>query len=186
MSTLPPGNIVENRPSLWLNEGWRLTAIGGSDNHDASLPPTTFSAIGRPTTVVEAANLSETAILAAIRAGRVFIDLDGPGRRVLDLEAKAADRSANMGGTLVAGAGEAVSLFILVRGVDAGRLEVVEDGKVVAGPVDAVVTAGDIVRPFALTADGKRHWVRINVRDAAGRLMLIGNPIYLRPPAAKR
>ncbi len=165
-----------------LNEGFRITAIGGSDNHDADLPLDTASAIGRPTTVVEANGLSESAVLAGIAAGRVFIDLDGPRPRTVDLEAKVGERSAKMGGVLTAGARESVSFFILVHGVAAGAIEVVEDGKTIAGPPDATLAGGDIVRPFSLTTDGRRHWVRINVRDPRGRLMLIGNPIYLRPP----
>jgi hypothetical protein len=168
-----------------LNEGFRITAIGGSDNHDADIPLDTASAIGRPTTVVEAAGLSETAVLAGIAAGRVFIDLDGPRPRTLDLEAKAGDRSAKMGGVLTVRAGETMSFFVLVHGVAAGALQVIEDGQPVAGPSDATLAGDDVVRPFSLTADGKRHWVRINVRDPKGRLMLIGNPIYLRPPAGR-
>ncbi|WP_020653746.1 hypothetical protein [Massilia niastensis] len=32
-------------------------------------------------------------------------------------------------------------------------------------------------------SDGARHWLRADVRDAAGKLILLGNPIYLDPPA---
>jgi hypothetical protein len=66
--------------SLWqeqLNKGFRLTGIGGSDNHDVDIPPDARSAVGRPTTVIHAQELSEHAILDAIRAGHVFIDVEG-------------------------------------------------------------------------------------------------------------
>jgi hypothetical protein len=33
---------------------------------------------------------------------------------------------------------------------------------------------------FEETFDRKRHWLRVNVRDAQGRLALIGNPIYIQ------
>jgi hypothetical protein len=33
---------------------------------------------------------------------------------------------------------------------------------------------------FEWRADGKRHWIRVDVRDEAGHLALLGNPIYLR------
>ncbi len=65
---------------LWqqqLNNGFRLTGLGGSDNHDSDLKAGTYSAIGHPTTVIHAANLSENAILDAIRAGHVFVDAEG-------------------------------------------------------------------------------------------------------------
>jgi hypothetical protein len=50
-----------------LNEGHRLTAIGGSDNHQADLPANAARAIGSPATMVYAEELSQTAILRAIR-----------------------------------------------------------------------------------------------------------------------
>ena len=28
---------------------------------------------------------------------------------------------------------------------------------------------------------GRPRWLRVDVRDAGGRLVLLGNPIYLRP-----
>ena len=31
MTTLPPGNVIENRPCLWLHEGWRLARTVRSD-----------------------------------------------------------------------------------------------------------------------------------------------------------
>ena len=45
-----------------LAKGMPLTAIGGSDNHNALIPAGHPSAIGRPTTVVEAGELSVPAI----------------------------------------------------------------------------------------------------------------------------
>lgn len=55
-----------------LNQGRRITAIGGSDNHDAAIPHDQPSVLGRPATVVYAKGLSTDAILAGLRAGRLF------------------------------------------------------------------------------------------------------------------
>ena len=68
-----------------LSAGQRLTAIGGSDNHDAGLAPDKAASVGRPTTVVYADNLSQDAILAGLRAGRVFVDVLGTRDRLLDV-----------------------------------------------------------------------------------------------------
>jgi hypothetical protein len=38
---------------------------------------------------------------------------------------------------------------------------------------------GDMHRTFDLIADGRRHWLRADVRSADGKLLLLGNPIYL-------
>jgi len=34
--------------------------------------------------------------------------------------------------------------------------------------------------PLPWRADGKRHWLRVDVRDDASHLALIGSPIYLQ------
>ena len=37
----------------------------------------------------------------------------------------------------------------------------------------------DTRHSFELTADGHRHWLRADVRSADGKLLLLGNPLYL-------
>ena len=165
-----------------LNEGHRITGIGGSDNHDASLARDVFSAIGMPTTVIWAECLSEAAILEGIRLGRVAIDLDGTNEARLDLTARAGDRMAMMGGELATAAGDEVAFEAEVTAPAAGRLEVIMDGEAVTGPMDPATSPGTTTLAFTLRADGASHWVRLNVRDEAGRLALIGNPIYLTVP----
>jgi hypothetical protein len=43
----------------------------------------------------------------------------------------------------------------------------------------ASTPAADVYRTFDLVADGRRHWLRADVRSADGKLLLLGNPIYL-------
>lgn len=157
-----------------LNAGHRITAVGGSDNHDAGLTSDTPGAVGRPTTVIHAAELSTAGILAGVRAGRVFIDLDGTRDRLLDLSARSKAGQAAMGGVLAARPGEAVAFTAALTGGEVAGLEVIRDGAklaVAVGPAGA----------FTVTMGDKASWVRLNLRDAHGRLLLIGNPIYLRP-----
>ena len=155
-----------------LNTGRRITAIGGSDNHDAGLPHETASAIGRPTTVVHADDLSTSAVLAGVRAGRVFIDLDGTRDRLLDLSARTGDRTAAMGGVLKVASGETVSFTASLTGADLSGLEVIRDG----AKVTPTLSAQGV---FSIVTSERSGWVRVNVRNPAGRLLLIGNPIYL-------
>lgn len=156
-----------------LNAGHRITAIGGSDNHDAGLAADVAGAVGRPTTVVHAEALSTPAILAGLRAGRVFIDLDGTGDRLLDLSARAKSGQATMGGVLTATPGETVTFAVSVAGADPAGIEVVRDGTKLSVAIDPAGT-------FKLAMGKRASWVRLNLRDAKGRLLLIGNPIYLR------
>lgn len=163
-----------------LDAGHRITAIGGSDNHDPSLQGATSGGaeIGAPTTVVKADALSWPAILAGIRAGHVFVDVQGSGKRTLEFSAANGGRKAGMGDALRPAAGSQVEFEVRLQGVAGGRMEVVEDGKIVQTlSLDAVQDAQTV--HFSRPADGRRHWLRVNVRDRDGRLWLVGNPVYL-------
>ena len=80
-------------------------------------------------------------------------------------------------------AGDEVGFEAEVASPTAGRLEVIVDGEAVAGPRDPATAPGTTTLGFTFQADGVPHWVRLNVRDQAGRLALIGNPIYLTVPS---
>jgi hypothetical protein len=153
-----------------LSAGYRITGIGGSDNHDAGLNPKAPAAVGRPTTVVFAKALSTPAILDAIRSGRVFIDTDGTRDRMLDISATAGAKTAEMGGVIAATKGVVVHLALHMENLPGGSLELVEDGKPIALAADGGLD---------WTSDGACHWFRPGARDAKARLVLIGNPIYV-------
>jgi hypothetical protein len=156
-----------------LNAGLHVTAVGGSDNHDASLPPERN--VGRPTTVVHAENLSQDAILTAIRAGHVFVDAEGTPDRLLEVRAHAGEHAAEMGDRLASG-GEPVALTIHVAHAAGGRLAF-------SGPA-----ADSLAAPDALGADtllslplkaGAKGWLRIDVHGPDGQLWLLGNPVWI-------
>jgi len=155
-----------------LNKGYRITGIGGSDNHNATASK---DAVGYPSTVVYADNLSDKAILDGIRAGHVFIDTEGSKDGMLDLTATLGRTHAAMGDNLRAPNGE--SVVFTVQTAPGANVRIIEDGK----PLAVTFTPGDVagVSTFRLTSDGARHWVRAEVRDANNRLLFIGNPVYL-------
>ncbi|WP_309643617.1 CehA/McbA family metallohydrolase [Phenylobacterium sp.] len=162
-----------------LNAGHRITAIGGSDNHDATLAPAKAPAIGLPTTVVHAPELSQTAILAAIARGHVFLDLAGTRDRLLDVQATTGSARAQMGDGLAAPAGTKVRVEVRVVGVAGGSLALA--GSSGAASVDLTLTGPDAAKVFDFTSDGRTSWLRVDVRGMDGRLLLLGNPIYLNP-----
>jgi hypothetical protein len=163
-----------------LVKGYRLAAIGGSDNHDALLPVASSGAIGTPTTVIYADALSQAAIVAGMKRGRVFIDVAGTRDRALDLTAKSDKQTANMGDLLVAPRGGRIRFEGAVTGVSGGEIEIIVDGRRMPLLKNARIDSATASFDFEWHADGKRHWLRLNVRDEAGHLVLIGNPIYLR------
>jgi hypothetical protein len=183
------GRIFLSSADFWdreLAEGAKLTAIGGSDNHNASIPAGTSGAIGWPTTVVEANELSVPAILDGIRRGRVFIDLTGSRDRIVDIDARVtasknqpSEKGTPMGDILTAAAGDIIAFRVHVTDCPGAAIHVFVDGREAPPirPIEVGFGTGDF--PFNWTNSGGRHWVRVEVRDANGSLMLISNPIYI-------
>lgn len=181
------GGVAEGQYSgvpFWeglLNRGFRLTAIGGSDNHDAGKPVTEPGSIGYPETVVHAERLSQQAILDAIRSGHVFLDLEGSRGRLLEYTASVASRKAEMGDALDVKRGETMRVSIHVVNVAGDSLELIEDGHTL--PADDLaarpIGSSDDLVSFDWKGDGARHWIRIVVRTPQGKPLLLGNPIYI-------
>ena len=166
-----------------LAKGYRLTAIGGSDNHEAFQNEARIGTnpAGVPATVVYAKELSMPAILDGIRAGHVFIDTEGSRDRLLELSGEASGTKAGMGDALRVPAKDAASFEVHVAHAKGASLVVLLDGKPFAPAVDARIDTEDLHRDFRWTSDGKPHWLRVEVRDAAGKALLVGNPVYLNP-----
>lgn len=161
-----------------LNAGLKTTAIGGSDNHDPNITPEELSSVGGPTTVVRAASSSVADILEGVRAGHVFVDVEGSPDRLLTLTARAVGRQAEMGDTLTVPAGLGVEFEATVIAPPSGaRLDILKDGQPLEGVLPALDADG--VYRFSWPSDGQRHWIVVHVRAADGRLLLIGNPVYL-------
>ncbi len=162
-----------------LNDGFRVTAIGGSDNHNSSYDPDHESSIGKPTTVVYAAELSEKAVLDSIRAGHVFIDVFGSRDRGITFTATSGSQSAMMGDSLTTAAGEKIHLVLKMGHLEGAHAELVRDGTVTAFAGGTVAKSAQQTLEQDEVSDGGRHWLRINVRDAEGRLLILGNPVYV-------
>jgi hypothetical protein len=164
-----------------LDRGYRLTAVGGSDNHDArrALALPDASVVGTPTTVVHASELSMQSILAAIRAGHVFIDVQGSRDHLLDLTARSGDQTAEMGDALAVPTGGTARFTVEATAPAGGEIEIIEDDKVIHPCANLALHVTHQSVSFDWTSDGKRHWLRANVRGAARQLLLVGNPIYI-------
>jgi len=169
--------------ALWdklLREGHRLTAIGGSDNHDATdRTGERQSPIGKPTTVVHAHELSVQGIVAAVANGRVFIDVAGVPNATLDIAAVNVWPNVVMGGEIRTVAGRNITLDV--------RTTHLPDG----ARVEPVFHGVDVTPRVSYNPDWYTYFVslqagqdfgsfRANVRDADGKLLLLGNPIYFR------
>jgi hypothetical protein len=175
------GDVMFSSAKYWdsqLRAGHRLAAIGGSDNHNATIAPGDVGAIGWPTTGVEADELSVGAILDGIRTGRTFVDLTASRDKMLDFTADAGGASAKMGGTLDAEAGTKISVHIHTIAAKGSTIHLLMDGEDSNPPLP--VDGGDPTAIVSVTAG--RHWLRLEVRDASGAKELMSSPLYLNFP----
>lgn len=179
------GQVMFSSARFWdaqLRDGHRLSAIGGSDSHNATSPPGPPGSIGWPTTVVEADELSVPAILHGIRTGRTFVDLTASHDKVVDFEADAGSSHARMGGTLHTFAREPIQVKIHTVACMGSVVHLFLDGEEV--PVSNPTALDNPNAPVedALTVGEGRHWLRVEVRKPDGALLLVSSPLYVNFP----
>lgn len=162
-----------------LNQGCRLTGIGGSDNHHLMIPLDRLGSVGNPATVVYATDLSVPAILDGIHAGHVFIDLAGTRDRILDVTAQTAMQTVHAGDLLQAAQGDPVNFEAHVTAAEGGTVHWILDGHEITPPTNSDVGEPQQTVPFPWTSDGRRHWFRAEVFGPDGKLWLLANPIYV-------
>jgi hypothetical protein len=163
-----------------LNRGYRLTAVGGSDNHHPDVPVPGPGSIGYPTTVVYAPELSTPGLLEGIKAGHVFIDTEGTRDRLLEYSVADGGRSASMGETLQRD-GNPMEVRVHVRDARGAHLEITADGRTLTKSGNMMIDRDDMRMQIELDRADAQHWIRFDVCDARGHRLLIGNPVYLRP-----
>ena len=182
------GRMMLSSADFWdaqLAEGLTLTAIGGSDNHNAPSEAGRPGSIAWPTTVVEADELSVAAILDGIRHGRVFIDLTASHDKAVDLSAQDTNAPNSepvaMGGTLTPAAGDSIDFKIKLEHCPRARVHLFLDGAETLPPLTSKAGQLSDTLTFQWKSDAHAHWLRAEVRDANDSLMLVSNPIYIHP-----
>ncbi len=157
-----------------LRSGIPLTAIGSSDNHDPAREGP--GAIGVPATVVFAADLTQAAILQAIRDGRAFIDITGAGNVHLDFTASAGGAEANMGGVLRANATTPVRIAADVEAALGASLEL-RDGSELIQTLALEPGRSSPVLTLPAGANERRVWLAL--RSADGALLAMSNAVRI-------
>ena len=157
-----------------LRQGRWRPAMGNSDTH-------LKGQMGTPHTVVSADGLRADAILAGIRAGRSWIAASSAVE--LSFTVSADRRSAGIGERLRTGDGPAVAR-VGVRGVPSGVVTLhTQQGEVHRA---ALSGTGSGTVEGHLGAE-ESAFVRVEVRDAEGRMAALSNPVVLvGQPAPER
>lgn len=162
----------------WLNAGYRITAIGGSDYHRPEPGPNQkkpAERLGLPSTYVYAENLSGAAILAALRQRRAYVSM-GPQ---LKFQASTNGQHFEIGAEIGPTSAE-ISFQATLSSTDRnGIIQIVKNGEVIASsPVQAAGTSLAYIAQGQLTAS---EWYRFEAWDEVGQLLAISNPIFVGP-----
>ena len=171
------GAVVEGPTAgmpVWyakLNQGYRITGVGGSDDH-AVRPG---GRVGSPATVVFARELSEAALLDGLRAGRVYVRTRGPEGPVIDLTTSANGQTVGMGGSLHPAAGKPLRFDLKVERAAGQKAEIVRNGDVMT-TLDVPSDASSLSCTLPVAAG---QWVHVRLRDLTG-ITAFSNPIYVK------
>ena len=160
----------------WLNAGFRITAIGGSDFHflPGEISGYPGERPGLPATYVYAKNLSSVAILEGLRLGRVYVSM-GPQ---ICLEVACGEQQGTLG-----------TDYGLVSGPLDFRIRV--DGAP-EGSFARLIKNGEEITRFSLNDEQSAHqfrdaldrsrcWYRLDLNDQSGQILAVTNPVYAGP-----
>ncbi len=160
--------------AMWdglLDAGHRIAVVGGSDDHRAGTATgATASPIGSPTTLVLADNLSEVAIVDAIRKGRTMVQLRGPDDPFVEMTIGAA----GLGDTVEDA--DSVSVKAHVTGGSGTIVQLWRDGEKLA---QKDVTTNDFTATFDDTPGAQKRRYRIEVINDLNQRVVVTSHIYV-------
>ncbi len=169
-----------------LDEGHRLTAVAGSDNHQPDQDAANWGALGRPATVVFASELSQIAVIDALRKGHAFIDMSkalvtSAAPKIIELWAEVNGAQGMMGDLLTAKAGQPILLKVKVQNAQGLHLHLHASPSLKLPAEIGAVTGAEAAYELKAAAPTGKSWVFVEVRDAFGKLVMMSNPLYFQP-----
>jgi hypothetical protein len=182
-------SFVPQAVQMWdglLDQGARIAAIGGSDDHTAGQSTgITASEVGSPTTRVLADELSEAAIIDAIRHGRTIVQLRGPDDPVVDVAMQTATGGMAEIGDQVDGI-DRVRLAVHVVGGDGMLAQVWRNG--VKLEPQQPVAGGDVTLAFEDVPGAGAFRYRVELIDDTNHRIVVTSHFYVtalaEPPRA--
>lgn len=177
-----PDNVHGNPQAValwtaWLNAGYRITAIGGSDFHffPGKVEGYPGERPGVPTTYVYAEELSGAAILASLRQRRAYVSI-GPQ---VTFQAHANGATYDISADLGALSGEIEFTATISGSPDAARAELIKNGSVIA---EALVQGGQASLRLCDQVDAAQSaWHHLEVFDQDGQMLALTNPVFVGP-----
>ena len=158
----------------WLNAGYRVTAIGGSDYHYPPKPNQGLPGerLGQPTTWVFAEQLSAAALLDGLRRGHVYVT---KGPRV-NFQVDIDGRNFRIGDDVGELSGEINFTASIENGPQMLHAQLVKNGEIIS---TERLTDPDVMVQFQDHVDATpSSWYRLEVLDRNWNALAITNPIY--------
>ena len=159
----------------WLNAGYRVTAIGGSDYHYPPKPKKGLPGerLGQPTTYVYAEELSVAAILEGLRRRRAYVS---SGPRVA-FQAAIGGTTYMIGDDLGEQEGEIEFTVTISDKPEIIRAQLVKNGKIIA---KEQLHGRETSVQFRYQVNPEHSdWYRLEVLDRTGQAVAITNPIFV-------
>ena len=160
--------------TLWddlLDQGHRIAVVGGSDDHRAGMDMgPTSSPIGSPTTLVYAENLSEAAIVDAIRKGRTIVQLSGPDDPLVDMTIE----EARIGDQIEL---QTVTANVTVKNGDGHIVQLWRDGEKLA---QKPISGADAKVTFEDTPGVQLRRYRVEVINDLNQRVVVTSHIYVQ------
>ncbi|MEM7114995.1 MAG: CehA/McbA family metallohydrolase [Chloroflexota bacterium] len=170
----------------WLNAGWRITAVGGTDYHgnDRDNPEKNyFPRLNKPLTYVYAKGLSTNNILKGVKKGWVYVSM-GPQVRFTAMN---EGQQRSIGDDLWIVKDERICFTMQVDGGAPGQTaRLVRNGEVITE--STIHEARSLFTHEDRREPGQQSWYRLDVVDENGGYQVVTNPIFVewgkRPKAA--
>jgi len=161
----------------WLNAGYRITAIGGSDYHRPQPRPGEHKPaerLGLPTTWVYAEELSGAAILAGVRRRRVYTTM-GPR---MAFQAGVDGASYGIGADLGNFEGE-IEFSATVSYQAPVQTHLLKNGDLIAQVT--LKEGGGVLRHNEYFTPTHSAWYRLDLLDQDRQILAVTNPIFVGP-----
>ena len=175
-----PGNVFANPKTVelwtnWLNAGYRVTAIGGSDYHYSPKPDQgkPGERLGQPTTFVYAEELSSSAILNGLQRGRAYVT---KGPRV-KFKAEIGGTAYMIGDNIWDPTGDIELTATIDHDPGLFHAQLVRNGQIIASMhIEGPQTSVQFQDQVDTTTSA---WYRFEVLDRNWEVLAITNPIFV-------
>lgn len=177
--------FVPTAIALWdqqLDAGHHIAAVSGSDDHRAGRGTGTIETpVGSPCTLVLTDELSERAIIDAVKAGRTMVNLRGPHDPVVSFQLErpgddAGSAAVEIGDTIEIPERVGVAAQVRVQTGQGMFVQLIRDGVKLA---TARVDSDDFSHTFTDAVGLTSHRYRIELVDEGGARIVVTSHIYV-------